>query len=550
MTANNLGLSELENSQLKTICEYLFFDQFHEHASYSRFEQCFQPLFNEANIPLDSIFKEICGPKKKYINYPRFVNAYKKYKSGNVSNDLKFFFYKLLNEILVKENCAKGESPEICFRYSTKIANSKRGYISMIEVLTDNEGIIHGLNVQYDGVFKNRMYPSKIEDQLSVSLEMNLGIIDEMPIIKGSIGKFMGIKEKFFRDLVTHVFCTFDKEKKIISFLGFKCASGKTVFVGFPKGDGFLFGTFGSKLSQIKIEMTEQGVTKLEPIFDENVRPNFYLKNKANQLREDDLNKDVLILDEDQLSKLTNEDEIDKLITTPVISDDKFFNKKLQDIISGNDYKEVVNQAPRRWIMNKRGKMPPPMPGKLPSLNDALKIFEQEKKKRGNQSILFLPGGFMDKKEWKGPKKGKGGMIPGLTESFMQHTKKKLDFFKGPHNKAPRMFGPKGINPNIFVSTLAGFNNQFIHPHGHGKPGKQPLLPHGNKNIHGSNEENKNKEIPYPLCPDCKKLFGLTGKEDTENNEKLRYFGDIIIIIIIIITIITIIITIHQIIIM
>ena len=170
--------------------------------------------------------------------------------------------------------------------------------------------------------------------------------------------------------------------------------------------------------------------------------------------------------------------------------------------------------------------MPPPMPGKLPSLNDALKIFEQEKKKRGNQSILFLPGGFMDKKEGKGPKKGKGGMIPGLTESFMQHTKKKLDFFKGPKNKAPRMFGPKGINPNIFVSTLEGFNNQFIHPHGHGKPGKQPLLPHGNKNMHGANEENKNKEIPYPLCPDCKKLFGLTGKEGTENNEKLRYFGD------------------------
>ena len=133
-------------------------------------------------------------------------------------------------------------------------------------------------------------------------------------------------KERFFRDLVIYIL-SFDKEKKIISFPGFKYPSGKTVFVGFPKGDGFLFGTFGSKLSQIKIEMTEQGVTKLEPIFDENVRPNFYLKNKANQLREDDLNKDVLILDEDQLSKLTNEDEIDKLITTPVISDDKFFNK-------------------------------------------------------------------------------------------------------------------------------------------------------------------------------------------------------------------------------
>ena len=107
MAANNLDLSELENSQLKATCEYFFFDQIHEHASYSRFEQCFQPLFKEANIPLDSIFKEICGPKKKYINYPCFGNAYKKYKSGNVSNDLKFFFYKLLNEILVKKLCQR-----------------------------------------------------------------------------------------------------------------------------------------------------------------------------------------------------------------------------------------------------------------------------------------------------------------------------------------------------------------------------------------------------------------------------------------------------------
>ena len=138
MATNALGLSQLEEVQLKTICEYLFFDQFHEHASFPRFEQCFQPLFNETNISLDSLYKEICGPKKKYINYPRLVQAYKKYKSqGNVSNNLKFFFHKLFNEILMTDNCSKGQSPEICFRYSTKRANSKRGYISLIEVLTD-----------------------------------------------------------------------------------------------------------------------------------------------------------------------------------------------------------------------------------------------------------------------------------------------------------------------------------------------------------------------------------------------------------------------------
>ena len=174
----------------------------------------------------------------------------KSYKQGKLSNDTKYFFQKLLSNILLTENFSKGESLEECFHYSTKISNSKRSYISLIEVLTDNDETIHGLNVQYDGVFSNRMYPSKLEENLSVSLEMNLGIIDEMPILNGSINQYLGIKEKFFRDLVTHVFGTFDKEKKILSFLGFKCASGKTVFVGFPSGDGFLMGKFGGKLSQ------------------------------------------------------------------------------------------------------------------------------------------------------------------------------------------------------------------------------------------------------------------------------------------------------------
>ena len=36
--------------QIKTISEYLFFDQFQDTASFPRFEQCFQPLFNIINI--------------------------------------------------------------------------------------------------------------------------------------------------------------------------------------------------------------------------------------------------------------------------------------------------------------------------------------------------------------------------------------------------------------------------------------------------------------------------------------------------------------------
>ena len=118
MTSN---LNEVEEVQLKTICEYLFFDQFKDYASFPRFEQCFQPLFNSTNITLDSVYKEICGPKKKYINYPRMLSAFKKYKSGNLSNDTKYFFQKLLTNILITENHSRGESLEECFHYSTKM---------------------------------------------------------------------------------------------------------------------------------------------------------------------------------------------------------------------------------------------------------------------------------------------------------------------------------------------------------------------------------------------------------------------------------------------
>ena len=82
--------------------------------------------------------------------------------------------------------------------------------------------------------------------------------------------------------------------------------------------------------------MTEEGITKIETFFDDNIRTNFYLKHKTNTIKEGD--KDLLILDEKEIAKINNEDEIDKLITTPVINDEKFFNKKLEDIISGNDY--------------------------------------------------------------------------------------------------------------------------------------------------------------------------------------------------------------------
>ena len=69
----------------------------------------------------------------------------------------------------------------------------------------------------------------------------------------------------------------FDPESELITFLGFKCISGKISFVWKPKGKGFLFGKFGTKLLDIKIQMTVDGIIKFEVWFESNVRRNFFL---------------------------------------------------------------------------------------------------------------------------------------------------------------------------------------------------------------------------------------------------------------------------------
>ena len=381
MDPENFLITEDEEFKIKTICEFLFFDQFKDYVSYNRFEQCFQPLINDLNLSTDKIFKELAGKQKKYITYKRFINCYlaNKHKTRILPKDVRTFFDTLMNNLIHGENTPIGRPQEKVLTFSTTKSNRNRKYISLIEVLTDKNGIIHGLNLQYeDQLIKEKLYPKTIEGELLLSIEMNLGLlIDE----KHNVGKNKITKEKelFYRDYVTHIFGTYNKNSEIITFLGFKCVSGKTEFVGAPSGEGFIFGGWGTKFHQLKMQVTEKGITFFQPIFNENPRINFYLKNAKNYTKEKIEEDTELILDEPQLAKLTDEVEIDKFITTPIISDDLFFNPKLKDEISGSDYKEIVNQASRQWLLPKGSK---PAPRKFLSLNEALRVYEEEKTKR------------------------------------------------------------------------------------------------------------------------------------------------------------------------
>ena len=224
------------------------------------------------------------------------------------------------------------------------------------------------------------MLPTKLEEDLFVTLEMNLGLIDESPIKDKKIGKFLGLKEKNYRDAITHVFGTFDKERGIVTFLGFKCISGKMSYVGKPKGEGFLFGKFGAKLHDIKIQMTLDGIIRFEPGFETNVRKNFFLGSFGSLLN---LKDDGPIKEEKTLLTLNDALKINQLVTTSIIDDGYFFNTNLKDKISGNDYKEIVNQGGRNWILNKI--LPPGRSStqpRLSTLDDCLKQFNEEQNTR------------------------------------------------------------------------------------------------------------------------------------------------------------------------
>ena len=380
ISPEKLLLSPEEEFKIKTICEFLFFDQFKDYVSYNRFEQCIQPLVNDLYLSTDKIFKELAGNKKKYITYKRFINCYLAHKNKTriIPKDVHTFFDILMTKLIYGENTSIGKQEEKVLTFSTIKTNKNKKYISLIEVLTDKIGTIHGLNLQYDDqIYKEKLYPRVIEDDLLVSIEMNLGLlIDE----KIHIGKYKIAKEKelYYRDYVTHIFGTFNKNTEIISFLGFKSVSGKTLFVGTPRGEGFIFGGWGTKFHQLKIQMSEKGITYFQPFFNENRKVNYYLRTAKDYTKEIINEDNQLILDEPLLSKLTDEIEIDKFITTPIISDDLFFDPKLKDEISGNDYKETVNSS-RQWLLPLGDK---PEFRKFLYLSKALKIYEQEKKKR------------------------------------------------------------------------------------------------------------------------------------------------------------------------
>ena len=289
--------------------------------------------------------------------------------------------------------------------------------------------------MEYDEIATNKFYPKQIESNLNISLEMKLGIVDDKPIKEKKVGKLEGVKQEFFRDAVTHVFGTISSKTGILNFFGFKCVSGKTVFVGYPEGDGFIFGNFGKKFHELRVQMSLDGILLLQPGFNTNRRNNFYLSTEANNLTKEDLSRDVLIQDEVELSKINDAVQIDKMITTPIIEENHFLDEKLIDDISGNDYKEVVNQNAREWIIKTSTTPANANAQAILTVDDALKEVEKEKEKSKEtkaQIVEMVAAGR--KRGKKKNKKKKERAINGKlheTKSLVNKQKKSIKQYNG-----------------------------------------------------------------------------------------------------------------------
>ena len=342
---NGIKLSNLEVAKIAMICDYLVLDRFHDISSFLRFEKCFGPLFaKEKPNFLFEAFQEICGHKKKYINFGRLISAYLIWKS-KLSNNQSFnkFMNIVFNNMIKMNNEIIGTPVEGGRVFSTRNSRGRK-IISKFSVLSDEKkNLLKGFYIQYDDHFDTILAPkkniqnAKEKDIDSIKLEINFepngsNVID--------------------RDGISHIGGKYSKTKNIIKFLIFKCRSGKTFYIGDTteerneKIELFLFGTSSCQLKSLRIELVNNQLVYFEPKFQPSVRIN--LKILPFDLIDDKFIKEniinsPLIFEENEIKDVPIEDLIDSnSLLVPCINDDAFIDKQtLVEPIDGKAFNEI-----------------------------------------------------------------------------------------------------------------------------------------------------------------------------------------------------------------
>ena len=183
-----IELSEFELFSIRMICDYLFLDRFNDCSSFVRFEKCFGPLFSPKNkeFKLVEAYKEIIGPKRKYLTFRRMIKAYIKWKSNKSNNySFNFFMNEVFKKMIKKKGEVVGELIEGQRVFSTKNCRNRK-IITKFSVLTDEtRNQIKGFVIEYDTVFKAIL--CKQEKKEDIHLEINFDFFISSPCFLNQI---------------------------------------------------------------------------------------------------------------------------------------------------------------------------------------------------------------------------------------------------------------------------------------------------------------------------------------------------------------------------
>ena len=334
---NGVEISNLEISEIGMIYDFLVLDRFQEYASFFRLEKCFGPFFpNESSEFLPEVFKEICGPKHKYISYGRFILAYTKWKSKSSSNNnFNKFMDKVFNKIIVTQKETIGNIVEGGRIFSTRNTRGRK-VISRFSVITDEtKNKINGFHIQYDDFFETILSPDKTRN--NITLEINFR--QNGPNIRD-------------RDGISHIGGKYSEDKKYIKFLMFKCRSGKTFYIGDETEDKdekikyFLYGTTSCQLKSVRVEVVDEKLIYFEPKFQPSLRINQKIK-EFDSIDDNFINNNImnspLIFEENEMKDMSEEElEKNNFLIIPSINDDAFIDKKeLEEPLSGKNFNEI-----------------------------------------------------------------------------------------------------------------------------------------------------------------------------------------------------------------
>ena len=177
---------------------------------------------------------------------------------------ISIFFDSFINNIILipdtNNKISIGQNGRIDFT-SNIYSNEEFYSISRLVVLCDENKTISGLKLEYNN---SKKYRVKLYNKNNKKLYKALVLRLESDYINGEI-----------LDSITHIFGTFDK---IITFIGFKCSSGKIVYFGKPKGKSFIFGMYGKKVQYCNLIINQNGISRLDAIFTPNKNVNKYIE--------------------------------------------------------------------------------------------------------------------------------------------------------------------------------------------------------------------------------------------------------------------------------